>query len=192
MRSGPLRSAPAAAALCCLLAACGAERQSTPSPEPQPDEPTSRVRYPRAGIELALPRRASVEERRAPGVFRASLGQTVVSAFAYRRREQLPRTRSELRTAQRRLVREVRRRDRRVRVIRVRATRAAGAPAIEVLGDQTLSRTRLRTRSLHVFKGRREYVFEMLAPPRRFEAARARVFDPLVRSLRLSGRIARR
>ena len=142
-------------------------------------------------MELDLPRRAAVERRPAPGVFRAVVGQAVVSTFAYRRREPLPRGREELRAAQQRLVREIRRRDRRFRVIRVRLTRAGGAPAIEVLGTQTLSRTRLRTRSVHAFKGRGEYVLEMLAPPARFEAAQARFFDPLLRSLRLSGRISR-
>ena len=188
----PKPAAIAAGALCCVLAACGAERQQPPSPEPRPNEPTRTAKYPRAGLELELPERAVVQDRRAPAVFRASLGQAFVAAFAYRRREQLPRGGSELQTAMRRLVREVRRRDPRFRLIRSRTTRVDGAPAIELVGDQTLSRTRLRTRSLHAFRGRGEYVVEMLAPPARFEGAEAGFFDPLVRSLQLSGRIRRR
>ena len=36
-----------------------------------------------------------------------------------------------------------------------------GARAVELVGDQRLSKGRLRTRSLHVYKGKAEYVIEM-------------------------------
>jgi hypothetical protein len=155
----------------------------------QVGEPTKRLRYPAAGLQLAVPERALVERSRRPGVFRATFGRWVVAGFAYRRREQLPRRRSQLEAARRRLVREVRRRDREFRLVRSRRVRVDGAPAVELLGDQTLSRARFRTRSLHVFRGAGEYVIEMLAPVRRFRGTERAVFGPLVRSLELSGRI---
>ena len=146
--------------------------------------------YPRVGLSLALPRTIAPERRRSPGVFRAAVGQSFVAAFAYRRSEQLPRTRPELEAARRRLVREVERRSRSFRLVSSRRTRAAGAPALEVVGDQTIARSRLRTRSLHLFKGRGEYVIDMLAPVSEFQASNRNYFTPAVRSLRVTGRIA--
>jgi hypothetical protein len=186
------RAAAIISGLCLLAVSCGAERPEAPPTHAQPGEPTHRVGDERAGLSASVPTRVAVERRRLPAVFRAALGESVVGAFAYRRREQLPRDARELQTARRRLVAEARRRggrERRLRLIRSRATRVAGARAIELLADQTIARTRLRTRSLHVFKGRGEYVIDMLAPVRGFRDADRAFFAPLVRSLRLSGRI---
>jgi hypothetical protein len=140
-------------------------------------------------MSLSLPRSVPVVRKSAPGVFKATSGEWLVSAFAYRRREQIPRDRTEVEQARRRLVAETRRRDRRYRLRRSRTMRLAGARAIELIGDQTISRARLRFRSLHVFKGNAEYVIELAAPPREVRAAGRLLFDPVVRSLRVTGRI---
>jgi hypothetical protein len=180
------------AALACVLGACGAERAPKPRTTVEPGAPAHRILYPRAGVSVSVPAEATVERRRYPGVFRVSVGEAFISAFAYRRREQIPRTGAELRAARRRLVAQVHRRSNRFRLIRSRVTRVAEAPAIELLGDQTISRSRLRTRSLHVFKGRGEYVIDMLSPVRRFRADNRSFFAPAVRSLRVTGRVKRR
>ena len=172
-------------------AGCGTERASLPDLHPQRGEPTQRLSYPRAGMTLRVPRSVSVTARRAPGVFKATAAQWLVSAFAYRRREQLPRDGRELEQARRRLVAETRRRDRRYRLIRSRTTRVAGARAIELLGDQTISRARMRFRSIHLFRGGAEYVIELAAPPREANDARRRFLEPVLRSLRVTGRIRR-
>ena len=172
-----------------LAAGCGTERADLPELHPREGEPVSRLSYPRVGLSVSVPRTVPVQRRRAPGVFKATAAQWLVSAFAYRRREQLPRDRRELEQARRRLVRETRRRDRRYRLIRSRTTRVAGTRAIELVGDQTLSRARMRFRSLHLFKGRGEYVIELAAPPREARAATRRLFRPVIRSLRVSGKI---
>ena len=52
-------------------------------------------------------------------------------------------------------------------------TEVAGAPAIDVDGEQVLSRRDLRTRSVHVFDGETEYVIEAIAPPADYDARRA-------------------
>ena len=179
----------AVAALAYVLGACGAERANRPSTTVRPGDPTRRVSYPRVGLSLALPRNAFAQRRRSPGVFRAPVGQSFVAAFAYRRSEQLPRNRRELEAARRRLVREVNGRSRAFRLLSSRRTRVAGAPALELVGDQTIARSRLRTRSLHVFKGRGEYVIDMLAPVSEFPASNRNFFSPVVRSLRVTGRI---
>ena len=172
-------------------AGCGTEPVGAPELHPREGAPLRKLSYPRVGMSFSIPRRVSVVTRRAPGVFKATAAQWLVSGFAYRRREQLPRDRRELEQARRRLVREVRRRDRRYRLLGSRTLRVAGARAIEVVGVQTISRARMRFRSLHVFKGRGEYVLELAAPPREVKEARRRLFDPVVRSLRVTGRIRR-
>jgi hypothetical protein len=181
----------ACAALACALGACGADRASKPKTTVAPGAPAHRILYRREGLSVSVPTGATVERRRYPGVFRVSVGEAFIAAFAYRRREQIPRTRTELRAARRRLVAQVHRRSRRFRLIRSRVTRVARAPAIELVGDQTISRSRLRTRSLHVFKGRGEYVIDMLSPVQRVRANERAFFAPAARSLRVTGRIER-
>ena len=180
----------ACAALACVLGACGAERAPKPRTTVEPGAPAHRIIYRRAGLSVRVPAEATVERRRYPGVFRISVGEAFIAAFAYRRREQIPRTPAELGAARRRLVAQIHRRSRRFRLIRSRVTRVAKAPAIQLLGIQTISRSRLRTRSLHVFKGRGEYVLDMLSPTRRYREDSRAFFVPAVRSLRLTGRIA--
>ena len=51
------------------------------------------------------------------------------------------------------------------------------------------SRARLRTRSLHVYKGNAEYVIELVAPVGLFGELQPRVFDPVVKSVRVTGKI---
>jgi hypothetical protein len=171
------------------LAGCGAETQD-PLPETVPaDAPRRHHEFRRAGLEIDLPRDAFFQPRRAPGLFRCSVGQSFVAAFAYRRREQLPRNQRELQAARRRLVAEVRRRDKRFEVIRSRVTRVAGARAVELVGDQRLGGLAMRTRSVHVYKGRAEYVLDMLAPVRLYRVQNANFFTPAVRSLKVTGRV---
>jgi hypothetical protein len=178
--------------LAATLAACGAERADPPPATAGTGTPHKRHRFASVGIEIALPDTAPVVRRKPPAVFRAGLGQAYIAAFAYRRAEQLPRNTRELTAARRRLVREIRRRDRRFKLVRSRATRVAGARAVEVVGDQRIAHGNFRTRSLHVYKGRGEYVIDMLAPTAEFDRANRTFFTPALRSVRLSGRIARR
>jgi hypothetical protein len=69
-------------------------------------------------------------------------------------------------------------------------TEVAGAPAIDVEGEQTLSRRDLRTRSVHVFTGDVEYVIEAIAPPEDYDLVERRVMDTLLDSLELEGEVA--
>jgi hypothetical protein len=181
-----------AALLAVSIAACGAERAELPSATVAKDTPHKRQRFGSAGIAITLPDNALAARRKPPAVFRASLGQAYIAAFAYRRAEQLPRNARELQAARRRLVGEIHRRDRRFKLIRSRPTRVAGARAVEVVGDQRIARGRFRTRSLHAYKGSGEYVLDLLAPVADFDRVSRTFFDPAIRSLRLSGSIARR
>lgn len=189
-----MRLLPAALALSCALAlaACGAEQARLPDPNSRlgSPPPTRRAEFPRAGLTLRVPLRVEVMRRRLPGVFRFTLPSgAVVSALAYRRREPLPVDDAALRAARRRLVRAVRRRDPDFGLTRARAFSAGGARGIEIVGRQTLSGGRLDTRSVHLFKGNGEYVFELLAPGADFGPANALAFEPMVRSVKLDGSV---
>jgi hypothetical protein len=174
-------------ALASLAVGCGAERPPEQDSFLPANAAFKTLDYPRVGLALGVPEVARVEPARPPGVVRASLADWFVSAFAYPRREQLPRTPAALDAAERRLVREVRRRHRRLRLVRSRPTRVSGAPALELVADQTLSRTRLRTLSLHVYKGSAEYVVEMVAPVAKFARLERRTFRRVVRSVKVTG-----
>ena len=173
-----------------LAAGCGNDRAGSSRIFDSPEGGGSqRVHYPDAGISLVLPKAWVVDRARRPQVFRASFEDAFVSAFAYHRREELPETGDQLRTARDRLVRAARSRDRTFRLASSRLTRAAGAPAIELLGEQTISRGRLRLRSLHVYKGRAEYVIELGAPAAEFRRLDRSTSPRIRRSLEVTGRV---
>jgi hypothetical protein len=188
------RSAPAllAALAASALAACGAERHTVPPDTVAVGAPHKQYRFASVGLTIELPQKAPPAKRKPPGVFRSSLGQSFIAGYAFPRREQLPRSTGELQGARRRLVAQIRKRDRGFRVLSSRATRAAGARAVEVLGEQRIAGGTFRTRSLHVFKGQGEYVLDMLAPTNDFAGMDRSFFSPAVRSLAVSGRVERR
>jgi hypothetical protein len=178
-----------AVSLPCAAAGCGAERQAPPDPDAALRSKLERRDFPAAGLSIALPGRIPIGPAMPPQVFRAGVGDWFMSAFAYPRSERLPRGRVALAAARRRLIAEVRERDPRWRLVSSRLTRADGAPAVELVGDQTLSRARVRTRSLHVYRGEGEYVLELAAGLSRFPSLDRSTFDPIARSLRVTGEI---
>ena len=169
---------------------CGNERAGSADIFDAPAaEGTHRLRYPHAGLAIALPKAFVVTRAKSPQLFRASLEDAFVSSFAYRREEQLPTTTDQLRTARDRLVAAAKKRDRTFRLSGSKLTRAAGAPAIELLGEQTISMGRLRLRSLHVYKGSAEYVVELGAPVGDFRRVDRSTFPGIRRSLKVTGQV---
>ena len=189
MRALASRVAPALLLAAVAAAGCGAERVAEPNVGVRPGEPTKKLTYPRAGIEATVPARFRAAWRRRPGVFRLVIADAVIAGYAYRREQQIPRTSAELEKARRALVAEVRGRKGDFALRRSRTTRVAGARAVELVGSQTLGQERVRTRSVHIYKGSAEYVFELIAPRDRFAALDRNVFSPMLRSLELSGRV---
>jgi hypothetical protein len=173
-----------------LLAACGEE----------PDDPQARFAvkapqgstaadFPRAGMSLEHPRNWRLRRPDAPGVFELVSGEAVVAGWAYPREEPLPETDDELEAAKDRLVEAIEERDPEYRVRSAVVREVAGVPAIDVRGDQVLSRRELRTRSIHAFTGGVEYVIEALAPPADFGLVEQQVLSPLLDSLELEGEV---
>jgi hypothetical protein len=179
----------AALAIALGLAACGSQPLEPNASAPAFSRATRSVSFTSAGITAGLPRRPPPARLRAPGVFRTSLGAGFLSCFAYRRKEPIPKGGQELAAARRRLLSEVRKQGRPFQVDASRTLKVAGSDAIEITGTQTISRQRFRTRSLHVFKGHVEYVLELLMPPASYRRTNGVVFEPMLRSLKLTGKV---
>ena len=191
MRS-PRRAAPLALSIAVVsLAGCGNDRFEPRSLNIAPSESSRTLRYPPAGLTVDIPQGFGVKRGRYPSVFRATLGESFISAFVYRRAEQLPRDDAELTTARQRLERTIRERSKGYELRSSRNARAGGARTAELVGEQTLSQRRFRIRSLHVFKGQAEYVIELAAPVKAFSRL-DRVVTPLLkRTLKVSGEVRR-
>jgi hypothetical protein len=186
-----LRAALPLFACVALLAACGEEPDDPPrvfkvkAPQGQ-----KRADFPRVGMAFQHPENWRLRRRDAPGVFELVSGQAIVAGWGYPREEPLPETDAELEAAMDRLVEAIKIRDPDYRLRSAALTEVAGAPAIDVEGEQTLSRRDLRTRSVHIFLGETEYVIEAIAPPRDYGLVERRVMQPLLDSLELEGEVA--
>ncbi len=178
-----------ALSLLAALPGCGREQVSLADLKFQASPKTVRVSYPDVGMRFRLPDNMRLVESRPPGVFRGAAGDAFLSGFAYRRAEQLPRNGRELDAARRRLVAAAEKRSDSYRLRSARSTRVNGARAVELVGDQRLSKGRLRTRSLHVYEGKAEYVIEMGAQARDFAVLDRDVFGPIRQTLRVTGRV---
>lgn len=174
------------------VAGCGNERPEVPGltdvARPTGAQP---VEFERAGVAFVAPTNWFLQDRQEPAVFTMQSGNAFVTGFAYRREEDLPRTDSDLADAERRLRAEVEDRDPGFAFRSSRTRQVDGAPAVELRGTQTIANRRLETRSVHVYKGSVEYVFEALAPADSFELASGGVLRRLLDSVELTGRLRR-
>ncbi len=183
-------AASALAAGLLLLAGCGNERVSSGSLFDVPEGKATRaLSYPQAGLKVTVPKEFDVKAATPPQLFRASLNAAFISSFAYRRAEQLPKTREDLVAARRRLVDAAKKRDKTFRLKSDKLTKVDGAPAIELLGDQTIFKGRLRLRSLHVYRGNGEYVVELVAPVAAFARLDRASFPTIRRTLDVTGEV---
>lgn len=143
------------------------------------------MRDPRTGIRFAAPLNWIKRIRRIPGVVRITSGTADVSGWAYPRSERLPATRRELEAARDALVQRAKERNGSFTLSGSAITRVKGSPAVELRGTQEIFGRTVQTRSVHIYRGFGEYVFEALAPQADFPVAE-RVLDQLLRSLDFS------
>ena len=171
-----------------LLASCGEEPDEPPRifnvRAPHGSRPAE---FPKAGMTFTRPRNWTIRRRESPGVFELVSGEAVVAGWAYTRVEPLPETAAQLEGARTRLIGAIKERDPDYRVESAVVTEVAGAPAIDVTGEQVVSKRMLRTRSVHVFDGDTEYVIEAISPPADYDVVDRGVLTPLLDSLELTG-----
>ena len=173
-----------------LLASCGEEPDNPPRifevRAPHGGRPGE---FPEAGMTFTRPRNWTIRRRELPGVFELVSGEAVVAGWAYTRAEPLPETAAELEGAKNRLIGAIEERDPEYRLESAVVSEVAGAPAIDVRGEQVVSRRTLRTRSVHVFDGDVEYVIEAISPPADYDVVERGVLTPLLDSLELTGEV---
>jgi hypothetical protein len=117
-------------------------------------------------------------------MFRFSSGAGEVSGWAYQRTEPLPADDAALVAAKDALVAEASKRNGTLKVERSGTRKVAGAPAVEIVGTQTINGRPVRSHSVHFFRDGYEYVVEALAPEEEFPVADKGVLEPLLRTLR--------
>ena len=179
-----LRSAVLLATL--ALAGCGSDRVAAPDLErPAEPGPPARATFPKAGLVFERPSAWRFEPGTEPLVVRGSSGTAVVAVWRYLRAEPLPRERAALEDAQATLEDAVKTRDTTFALDSSRITEVDGAPAIELLGTQTIAGQRRKVRSLHAYAKGAEVVVDAYASEQDFGAMDRAVFRPLMRSLKI-------
>jgi hypothetical protein len=181
---------PSSLLVCALaaaaLAGCGRDRLATPDLDrPAEPGPAARATFPKAGLVFERPSAWTFEPGTDPLVARGSSGTAVVAVWRYPRTEPLPRERAALEDAQGTLEDALSTRDTTFALESSRITKVDGAPAIEILGTQTIAEQRRKVRSLHAYAKGAEVVVDTYAAEQDFGAMDRAVFRPLMRSLKI-------
>lgn len=182
-----------ALALAASLPACGNERQHAPE-APRATVPAGKrtVQISRYGVTFVRPANWPLTGGvRPPQIAAVNSGQVSINLWRYRRDERLPASSADLQRARRALIAAARGRDRSLRVLRARALRLDGVPAVEVVATERIGVARRTVRSTHLYAHGGELVVDAYAPPAEFAAVDRAVFVPLLRSLRLTRPAAR-
>ena len=172
----------------CLLAATGCGRDRIEPPDTvRPATPTGIAAdaFPEAGLFIDRPANWPFDPGEAPLVASASSGTATVALWRYLRSEPLPRSDEALEAAQRALEDAARNRDPSFVVEEGRRTEVDGAPAIELLGTETVAGEKRKVRSTHVYAKGAEVVLDAYAPEQEFARVDDEVFTPMVESLRI-------
>jgi hypothetical protein len=172
--------------LAALTAGCGRERVEPPETV-RPAAPARSVpaAFPDAGLFLDAPRNWPFRRGTAPLVASASSGTATIALWRYLRSEPLPRSEEALEAAQTALEDAAEARDGTFTLQSGRRTKVDGAPAIELVGTQTMAGRKRRVRSTHVYAKGAEVVLDEYAAPEDFERVDREVFRPVAASLRI-------
>ncbi len=166
--------------------ACGRERIDPPDVV-RPATPTGSTPqgFPQAGVSFDGPGNWPFLPGRAPLVASASSGTATVAVWRYLRSEPLPREDAALDAAQRTLIDAAKARDRTFDLQRADRVKVDGAPAVELVGTETVAGGRRRVRSTHIYAKGAEVVLDAYAAPDDFRRVDREVFRPLLESLRI-------
>ena len=165
---------------------CGRERLVPPDTvRPAPPEGQAAEAFPKAGLFLDRPGNWPFQPGRPPLVASASSGTATVALWRYLRSEPLPREGAALDAAQTALEEAAKVRDETFVLEEGTQLEVDGAPAVQLLGTETVAGQKRRVRSTHVYAKGAEVVLDAYAPANEFERVDREVFGPIVTSLRI-------
>jgi hypothetical protein len=169
------------------LSACGSEPAQVPDIKKTP-KPARFVPFiePGGDVRFDFPKNWALIMRSPPGVATVASGGAAATVWAYRTVAVVTDAASAKR-ALARLVASLKRRDRNFRIVTAELTTVLDAPAVEIDGTTEIAGREVRVRSVHVYFGLGEYVFDAFADPGVFARANEEVFGPMLASLRLEG-----
>jgi hypothetical protein len=141
---------------------------------------------PSGDVTFGRPSTWSVNGGTLPKVAQISSGRAVATVFAYPRTD-LPDDAAGVEASRQRLLVSLHERDPSFKVTSSRLRKVDGAEAVEITGSGHIAGRKVRTKSVHVYKGAAEYVIDAYARPKSFERAETEAFDPLLATIRLGG-----
>jgi hypothetical protein len=174
-------------ALAAAGAGCGNSRNQ-PTGLSQLGAPVSLVNFVASSgdVSFGRPSTWSVSGGTLPKVAQISSGGAVATVFAYPRTD-LPQDALGAEVSRERLLASLERRAPSFEVERSRVRRVDGAVAVEIVGRGRVAGRRVKTKSVHVYKGAAEYVIDAFARPKQFERADTEAFEPLLATINLGG-----
>jgi hypothetical protein len=166
---------------------CGNDRMQ-PTGLSKLGEPLSLVNFTSSNGDVSFghPSTWSVLGGTLPKVAQLSSGTAVATVFAYPRTD-LPQDRAGAEASRTRLIASLKERDPSFDVEASRVRKVDGAVAVEIEGTGRIAGQRVRTKSIHVYKGAAEYVIDAYAKPKTFKDADTEAFEPMLATLRLGG-----
>lgn len=175
-------------ALAALLAGCGNERQEPPDVRTPsaPDGGERPVRYEDAGVRLKAPNSWRDLQPQGSRIGGIQSGLGTLAIWRYPRSEPLPAGKEALEEVEDLLVERIKQRNPTFQLRSSRLTRRGGARGIELLGEQEIAGLPYEVRSSHLFAHGAEIVVDAYAPPEEFARVDRTIFEPVLRSLRVS------
>jgi hypothetical protein len=168
-------------------AGCGNER-SQPIDLSQLGPPVSLVNLttPSGDVSFGRPSSWSASTGNPPVAAQISSGSAVATVYAYPRTD-LPQDPAGAEASRERLLASLHERAPSFHVDSSRVREVDGAVAVEIVGHGRIAGHRVRTKSVHVYKGAAEYVIDAYARPKFFRRAETEAFNPLLATIRLGG-----
>lgn len=175
-------TAVAVSALAVLAAGCGGD-----SPDSTPTKSAADSgAFPAQGVSFTPPSDWSINAGKGHLVATAQAGSATVAVWRYPRSEKLPTSKVQLQAARDSLIDLSEKRDATFEKIKTAATTVAGSPAVQIRAREHIAGQPRTVRSTHIYAHGAEYVVDAYADADSFRAVDAKVFRPLLRSLRVS------
>jgi hypothetical protein len=172
--------------LAVALAGCGRDRLQAPDPSrPFTAGQLTTVTFPKAGVKFRAPSDWPFGSGSGSLVASTSSGTATIAIWRYERAEELPRDDTALQAAEENLLNAMHGRDASLEEVRTRRIEIDGAPAIQVVADETVAGRKRRVRSTHAFAKGAEFVIDAYADPEVFPVVDESVFRPFLRSFKI-------